>query len=160
MLIVKSKEVLLENLNESDDQPAARLPPQLPGSHLQENLHVLQDWQPGEESLLGQRLDRQQQEGKVQKKLHFNLPDGQEVMKTLQEDELQPSSPRGRRIAGLYAGCCRWTGPAGWRQSRLKIWQETKIIEKKLSWPIRGKFMDSKPPNERFLPSYRSLSLT
>lgn len=51
------KDVVLKNLNESDDQPAACFTPQLAGSHLQENLHVLQHREPGEDPLLGDGLN-------------------------------------------------------------------------------------------------------
>lgn len=51
---------ILKNLNESDHQPAADFTPQLTGSHLQENLHILQHGQPGEESLLRERLNTRQ----------------------------------------------------------------------------------------------------
>lgn len=49
---------LLEDLDESDDQPAAHLAPQLPSSHLQENLHILQHRQPVQQPLLGERLNK------------------------------------------------------------------------------------------------------
>ncbi len=55
----KEKENILKNLNECDHQPAADFTPQLAGSHLQENLHILEHRQPGEEPLLRERLDTQ-----------------------------------------------------------------------------------------------------
>lgn len=69
VLIFQSKELkfrsqeegkLLKDLDETDHQPAADVPPQLAGSYLQENLHILQHREPGQESLLRDRLSRTQ----------------------------------------------------------------------------------------------------
>lgn len=57
------KAAVLKNLNESDHQPAADVPPQLTGSHLQEHLHVLQHREPGEEPLLREGLNKHTHRG-------------------------------------------------------------------------------------------------
>lgn len=51
------REALLDDLNESNHEPPSHFSPEFTGSHLQENLHVLQHRQPGLEPLLGQTLE-------------------------------------------------------------------------------------------------------
>lgn len=48
---------ILEYLNEHNHQPATNFTPQLTGTYLQKNLDILQHGEPGQEPLLGERLN-------------------------------------------------------------------------------------------------------
>lgn len=49
---MQKEKIVLKYLNESDHHPAANIAPQLAGSHLQKNFHVLQHREPCQEPLL------------------------------------------------------------------------------------------------------------